>query len=149
MNGLEYLSRSVLAVPLVPAGEGFTVPVPESERWLVLAVCLTLATDATAGNRNVVVELVDGAGTVVCQTVSGYALTPSSSARFSFARGSSEWDSDLATQASGPLFDVPCDAVDKVVVTVSGAGAADAITDGRVTVLQVPVRPELDRDEAA
>lgn len=138
----DYLSRTVIPVGTPAAGGGFTRTFEESEYWLLLAVTLQLVTDATVGNRNVVVALTDGAGGTIVRTVSGFAQTPSSTANYSFARSSSEWDSDLATVASGPLFDIPVAPGDSLVVSITGAGAADQMSAVRLTLLKAPVRDD-------
>lgn len=133
--------RAVYAPPgaLLTAGVRFSMPEAVTAR--LVAVTFRLVTDATAGNRSTFVSLHDGSGQAVARSVAGFAQTPSSTADYSFACDDTEWDSDLLTVASGPLFSVPVDVGDTINILGKNAGAADALSLVRMVFWQVDAYP--------
>jgi hypothetical protein len=137
----DYTERTVLAAPLGAAGAAVTVPCPESQDQILIAVRFRLATSAVVATRSPVVSVLDGSGISLIDCVSGFGLTAGSTADFSFVNGLGEWDAAGGVFASGPLAELPLDAGDTIQISVQAMDAGDQLSRVRLTLLQVPIRP--------
>lgn len=138
----DYEERTVLAVPQPAAGQGVTVPVPESETQQLVAVRLRLVTSAVVASRTPIVSILGGDGISIADSVAGFALTAASTADFSFIFGLGEWDAAGGVFASGPVTCIPLVAGDQIQISVQAIDVGDQLSRIRLTLLQVPVRDD-------
>lgn len=140
MRPLE-LERSVLAPGQVAAGASVSVPVPSSERQVLLAVSFRLTTSAVVATRTPIVSITDGSGIAIVSAAAGFGATANTAADFTFAVGLSEWDQAGNVVASGPVPEMPLREGDNIVISVNGVDAGDQLSRVRVTLAQASVRP--------
>jgi len=119
-----------------------TVVVPEAVRWILLAVCFRVVTDANVANRTPVLTVLDGSGVARARVAAGFATTASTTVDYTFANGLAEWDSAGTTIASGPGPVLPLQDGDSLVISVDGVQAGDQVSRVRVTALQRAVRAD-------
>lgn len=132
--------RTVIAPPQPVAGSGFTVPVPESQHQTLIAVSFRIVTSAVVATRGPFVQVTDGSSVALVTVASGYSVTASSTADYTFAVGLSEWDSVGVQAASGGLPPLVLGEGDSILVGVSAIDPGDQISRIRIVLDQTPVR---------
>lgn len=116
------------------AGAEYVYRVPGDWDVRPLVVWCQLATDATAGNRQLVLELRDGQGRRYAIFGTDVQLSPSSSQEFAFQAGAPEgmWPvDDVAVVPLQPLYMWP---TYQLALRIVGAGAGDQLSGIRLTV---------------
>lgn len=111
------------------AGGGFAFALERYDKWRLVAVTFTIATDATAGNRYVTVEYTGSTQTNRLADAAAVTVAPSTAAqRFcgSLHRGNSEWNT--GTDVLFPLSGLWLDPGSSVAIDITNVGAADQLS---------------------
>lgn len=134
----DYLVPSVVYVPKPAASGGFSYATPGSVFQEIISCSFDLVTSAVVGNRTPVLEVIDGTGRAIVAAAAGWAVTASSTARYSFVRGLSEWDTAGVSFASGPIFRVPIVMGEAITLAIDGVQAGDQVSNIALVFLAEP-----------
>jgi hypothetical protein len=119
-----------------------TIVMPEAVRWILLAVCFRIVTDANVANRTPVLTVLDGSGTARASVAAGVATVASKTADYTFANGLAGWVAAGTSVVSGAGPVLPLQDGDSLVISVDGVQAGDQVSRVRVTALQRAVRAD-------
>jgi hypothetical protein len=132
---------AVAAVPMPAAGGGFTVPVPGTQEWEVLAVSFKLVASAVAGSRIAVLTYTDPDGIAFAALASPFTVAASNTSRILFASGIQQSGANNAGNIATPVPPFKLGVGSSLVVTVLAVDVADQISEARVTYNAWNVRP--------
>lgn len=131
---------SVIALANPGAGNDAVLPVPGSERQVLVSVAFVLTASGVAGTRTPILKVADGSGVVICAAVAGFSTGAGTTVQYTYANGLTEWDANTATFASGPCPELPLGLGNTITVHVDGGDVGDTLTAIRFGVVQMPVR---------
>ena len=141
--------------PALVAGAAYTCQLMNADWFRLVSLSFLLTTDATAGNRYVSVQYLDGQGVPIAEDSAAVLVTPSTTGqRFvgQLNRGAAEWNTgtDVMFNLSGLWLETGR----SVKINVANIGAADTFAQARFTFDRTPVaeaglEPELAREREA
>lgn len=144
LGGTADYRPTVVYLPQPAVGTDATWNIDGAEYYDLLAVSFTLATSAVVANRTPVLEITDGTGRVIVGACAGQAITATSTGRYTYAKGLSEWDFAGTAFASGPLPQVPLvmGEAKAVVIHVDALDVGDQLSAIAIVAGQVSIRPD-------
>lgn len=133
----------VAALPEGAASTGIVYPLPGGEYTRLGALSFVLSTAAGGGNRQVIVQLVDGTGATVFAVAAPGVQAGGLTVGYSFAPLVPAAGSSALGFQTGPLAGGWLPTNVSVEVQVTSAAAGDVLTSGRLLVGQHPVQPDV------
>lgn len=124
----------VVSLPGGDAAAGITEPIQQGEYVRLGSVAFRLVTSATAGNRQVLVALLDGTGTAVFTVAAPAVQAASLTVDYAFGVEVPAYGSAALGAMGGPLLGCWLDQNMSLAVIVNTAKAGDVLSNGRMLV---------------